>query len=96
MELKEFKKYIFHLDEFSASEVDDFEFMNNDELEEYQNNLEIDAGCLSEWDHLRAFITLKMRVEKLLYRHETILNKEETEKILKAVDITRTILPSKD
>lgn len=66
MEIKEFKKYTNNLNEFSADEVDEFEFMRIDELESYQDELERDTGNLSNWDHIRAFITLKAFLAKSL------------------------------
>lgn len=64
MELKEFKEYTTNLHEHSADQVDDFEFMSNDELESYQDELERDTGNLSDWDHIRAFITMKALLAK--------------------------------
>lgn len=66
MEIKEFKKYTNNLHEYSADEVDDFQFMNDDELRVYQDELERDDGDnLSSWDHIRAFITMKKKIMDL-------------------------------
>lgn len=62
MELEEFKRYINNLDQYTAAEVDSFELMTGEELNAYQHELEIDSGNLSDWDHLRAIITLRKMV----------------------------------
>jgi len=67
VEIKEFKKYTNNLHEYSADDVDSFEFMSDDELRVYQDELErYDGGSLSPWDHIRAFITMKKKVAVLL------------------------------
>lgn len=65
MELKEFKNYTKNLDAYTAQEVEEMEPMTNEELESYQRELEYDGGNLSNWDHVRALITLKRQVLKL-------------------------------
>lgn len=65
MEIKEFKQYTNNLNQYSASEIDEFAFMTEAELDSYQSELEYDSGNLSDWDHLRAFITLKKKVAEL-------------------------------
>lgn len=62
MELKEFKQYTKNLYLYDAEQVDSFEAMTDEELDDYQNELERDTGNLSEWDHIRAHITLKKRI----------------------------------
>ena len=62
MEIKEFKKLALGLDNFTAKEVDEFELMNIEELEAYQNELERDSGNFSDWDHIRALFTMKSRM----------------------------------
>lgn len=63
MDINEFKKYTIDLSQFTAADVDEFTLMRSDELDEYQTELERDSGNLSDWDHLRAFITLKAKVK---------------------------------
>jgi hypothetical protein len=65
MDVKEFKKYTNNLDAYTAGEVDEFEPMTDEELDEYQRELEFDTGNLSDWDHIRAIITLKKRIADL-------------------------------
>ncbi|MEH7195469.1 hypothetical protein [Bacillus safensis] len=59
MDLKIFKKLTSNLSAFTAAEIDEFNYMTSDELNSYQRELENDTGNLSDWDHLRAFYTLK-------------------------------------
>ncbi|MGD6876892.1 hypothetical protein [Bacillus infantis] len=59
MELKQFKKLTSNLAAFTAEEIDDFTWMTSEELNRYQRELESESGNLSNWDHLRAFYTLK-------------------------------------
>jgi hypothetical protein len=66
MEIKEFEKYARNLGEFSAADVKDFTTMTNAELDEYQDELEQDTGNLSDWDHIRAFITMKIMLAEAL------------------------------
>lgn len=65
MELKHFKKLTTNLSAFTAQDIDEFTFMSSDELNSYQRELEIDSGNLSEWDHLRAFYTLKSIIDDI-------------------------------
>ncbi len=65
MELKYFKKLTSNLSEFTAQDIDDFTFMTSDELNNYQRELEHDTGNLSQWDHLRAFYTLKSIIDDI-------------------------------
>ncbi len=67
MELRYFKNLTSNLSAFTAQDIDDFTFMSSDELNNYQRELENDAGNLSEWDHLRAFYTLKSIIDDLQY-----------------------------
>lgn len=59
MDLKIFKKLTSNLSAFTAAEIDEFNYMTSDELNSYQRELENNTGNLSDWDHLRAFYTLK-------------------------------------
>lgn len=75
MDIKEFEKYTKNLEAYSASEVRDFEFMTDKELEAYQNNLEEDGGDnLSCWEHIRHLFTMKKMIaelnEKLWYLNQ--------------------------
>ncbi len=63
MEIKDFKKYTNNLSAFTADDVEGFELMSDRELQEYQIVLEDDPDELSQWDHIRAFYTMK---DKLL------------------------------
>ncbi len=65
MELKYFKKLTSNLSAFTAQDIDNFTFMTSDELNSYQRELEHDAGNLSQWDHLRAFYTLKSIIDDM-------------------------------
>jgi hypothetical protein len=65
MELKHFKKVTSNIEAFTADEVDRFTWMTSDELNSYQRELENDYGNLSNWDHLRAFYTLKSIVDDI-------------------------------
>ena len=62
MEIKEFEKLAICLDNFNVSQVKDFELMTDKELVYYQIDLEGDTGNLSDWDHIRAFFTMKAKV----------------------------------
>lgn len=66
MDIKEFKKYTNHLDLYGADDVDSFELMTDEELDDYQYEVESDSGNLSSWDHIRATITLKKRIADLI------------------------------
>lgn len=63
MEFTIFKKLAKNIDAFQPSEIDEFEFMTDDELDEYQIELERCSGNLSDWDHTRALFTLRHRLE---------------------------------
>ena len=66
MEIKEFKKYAIDLDYFTAYDVDTFEFMTDEDLFDYQTDLERNDGDnLSCLDHLRALFTMKKRIDEL-------------------------------
>jgi hypothetical protein len=66
MDINEFKKYTKELSLYSGSEIDNFEFMTEEELGEYQNELEVfDGGNLSTWEHIRALFTLKKKIADL-------------------------------
>lgn len=77
MTIDEFKKYAIDINHFSAADVDEFTLMRSDELDEYQTELERDTGNLSDWDHLRAFFTLKSKImmyEDILVKHAISTN----------------------
>jgi hypothetical protein len=65
LELKQFKKLTSNLSAFTAQDIDEFTYMNSDELNQYQRELENDTGNLSDWDHLRAFYTLKSIINEI-------------------------------
>ncbi|MBU8573638.1 hypothetical protein [Bacillus pumilus] len=65
MDLKIFKKLTSNLSAFTAAEIDEFNYMTSDELNSYQRELENDTGNLSDWDHLRAFYTLKSIIDEI-------------------------------
>lgn len=65
MDLKQFKNLTSNLSAFTAQEIDDFNYMTSDELNSYQRELENDTGNLSDWDHLRAFYTLKSIIDEM-------------------------------
>ncbi|MCM3366028.1 hypothetical protein HKK70_08690 [Bacillus safensis] len=65
MDPKHFKKLTSNLSAFTAQEIDDFNYMTSDELNSYQRELENDTGNLSDWDHLRAFYTLKSIINSM-------------------------------
>ena len=63
MTIEEMKEYTNNLDAYSAEEVDKLTLMTDEELVEYQNELENDDGDnLSTWDHIRATITFRAKV----------------------------------
>lgn len=65
MDIKEFKQYTNNLDAYSASDIDKLTPMTDEELENYQYELDNDTGNTSTWDDARAFYTLKMRNKEL-------------------------------
>ncbi|MDM5298200.1 hypothetical protein QUF51_08505 [Bacillus pumilus] len=65
MDLKQFKKLTSNLCAFTAAEIDEFNYMTSDELNSYQRELENDTGNLSDWDHLKAFYTLKSIIDEM-------------------------------
>ena len=77
MEIKEFKKLAINLDNFTAKEVDEFELMDIEELEEYQNELERDSGNYSNWDHIRALFTMKSKMLDFLGDISSVEEKPE-------------------
>jgi hypothetical protein len=62
MELSEFKKYANNIDAFDPSEIDEFEFMTEEELDNYQREVEGCTGNLSDYDHIKAFLTMKQKI----------------------------------
>jgi hypothetical protein len=65
MEFKEFKNYTKNTHAYTASEVEELEPMTDIELEQYQYELDEETGNLSNWDHIRAIITLKKKNKEL-------------------------------
>lgn len=65
MDISLLKKYTKNLCAYTAEEVDELEFMTDDELEAYQNDIEKDTGNHSDYDSIRAIITLRHRVAVL-------------------------------
>lgn len=62
MDIAELEKYSINIDAFQPMEIKDFEFMSDEELYNYQTELEHDTGNLSDWDHIRAFFTMKKKL----------------------------------
>jgi surface antigen len=65
MEYNDFKQYTNNTNLYTADEVAEMEPMTDNELEQYQNEVEHDSGNLSEWDHCRAIITFKKKIFQL-------------------------------
>lgn len=65
MEFKVFQKYTKNIEQYSAYEVDKLTAMPEEELDNYQKELEFDTGNLSDWDHIRAGITFRQTIEQL-------------------------------
>jgi hypothetical protein len=74
MEIKEFKKLAIDLDEFTANEVDNLEFMNAEELDDYQIEIERDTGNTSNWDDIRAILTFRHKINELNEEIEELKN----------------------
>lgn len=62
MKFEQFKKLAMDIDAFQPSEIEEFELMTDKELDKYQFELESCSGNLSDWDHTRAFFTLKYKL----------------------------------
>lgn len=91
MDIKEFKKYTSNLDAYTVSDVDELTVMTEKEFEQYQYELDHDTGNLSQWDHIRAIVTLKREIEEwkelfflLKSDHELNENFQSNEWMLKA------------
>lgn len=65
MDIKDFRKYARNLSYYAVSDVDEFTFMTNKELDEYQDEVEQDTGNTSNWDDCRAIITFRKIIEEL-------------------------------
>lgn len=63
MDIQELKKYTNNLEKYSAADVDSLEFMTDEELEDYQREVEHDSGNVSNFDHIRAIITYKEKID---------------------------------
>lgn len=63
MDISEFKKYTTNLNAYTLSDVDELTVMTEKEFEHYQYEFDHDTGNLSDWDHLRASVTLKRQIE---------------------------------
>lgn len=59
MNLEKFMKFTGNPDAYSAADVARLELMTEDELSDYQHEIETDSGNLSDWDHIRALMTFK-------------------------------------
>jgi hypothetical protein len=77
MEIKEFRKYARNLSGYSASDVDEFTFMTEEELDEYQDEVEQDTGNTSNWDDCRAIITFRKIIEELSEKIEYMQKNNE-------------------
>lgn len=75
MEINKFMKLTGNPDAYNAREVAKLELMTEDELSDYQYELEMDSGNLSDWDHIRAVITFKDKINLLQEELEEIRNK---------------------
>lgn len=62
MDIKELKKYTNNLHLYTAEDVYSLKAMTDDELEDYQREVEYDSGNLSNFDHIRAIITFKKNI----------------------------------
>jgi predicted class III extradiol MEMO1 family dioxygenase len=62
MEIKEFKKYCFSLSNFDGNDIDNFEFMTDEEIDNFQSEIERDTGNHCGWDQIRAIMTLKKKI----------------------------------
>lgn len=63
MELEKFKNYTKNLRHYTGEDIDKFEFLTDEEIENYQDEIERNDGDnLSPWDHIRAFITMKSKI----------------------------------
>lgn len=66
MEIKEFKKYSKCIDSWTGKEIDEFELLTDDELDEIQYDLENNYGDnLAPIDTSRAFLTFRYKIAKL-------------------------------
>ena len=68
MDIKELEMYTYNLKTYSAQDVKELEEMTDDELWEYQHEVEFGTGNLSDWDHIRAIITFRKKILELEYR----------------------------
>jgi hypothetical protein len=91
MDINEFKKYTKNLNAYTIRDVEELTTMTEKEFDSYQNELESDAGNLSEWDHIRAIFTLKREIEQwkelfflLKSDHELLENWQTNEWMKKA------------
>jgi hypothetical protein len=65
LHIDKFMKFTGNPDSYSAREVADLTLMSDDELSDYQYEVEMDSGNLSQWDHIRAIFTFKNQVDGL-------------------------------
>lgn len=91
LDINEFEKYTKNLDAYSISEVKELTVMTEDEFEQYQYELDHATGNLSDWDNVRAIITLKSQIEEwkelfflLKSDHELNENFQKNEWMVKA------------
>lgn len=64
MEINEFINYTENLDQYTVDEMTKLQPMTDQELKDYQSEIEYDSGNLSDWDHIRAIITFKRIIAK--------------------------------
>ena len=72
MDIQELKKLTLNLDAYTAADVLELEVMTEEELSQYQYEIEHDTGNQSTWDAIRAIITLKKRFVDLEAEIKTV------------------------
>lgn len=65
MVISEFKLYTDSLHVYDAEEMETFQLMTDEELKEYQYEVENSTGTLCDWDHIRAVITFRKKIHAL-------------------------------
>jgi len=64
MDIKELKLYTKKLDSYTSSEIDELELMSDKELDEFQYEIECGTDNTSDWDRVRAILTLRSKNHK--------------------------------
>ncbi|MEK4006513.1 hypothetical protein [Paenibacillus sp. FSL H3-0333] len=60
MKLDEFSKLSTNLEAYTAQDVLNFQLMTEEELDDYQRDIEFNDGDnITPWDHMRAVITFR-------------------------------------